>query len=117
MPSSTTFSLVSGEGSGDITGSTPQLIIAVRAAVISITSPRVRPSGTQSPRRLQYAGSFGLWYPADEEGNIPAGNTVVWSDHMQFEDQYLYIAPLDKYARYFFWILPPGVEAEFVVAW
>lgn len=113
----TEFYPISGEGFGDITGSSPQHIIAVRMIVHSITSPRVRPVGTQFPRRLQYAGSFGLWYPSDADTNRAAENTVVWDRNAAWEDMYEYISGLDKWARYAFWNFPPGVAAGLWVVW
>jgi hypothetical protein len=106
-----------GAGSLDITGSSIQQIVAVGARVDSITSPRVRTLSASFPRRLQYAGSYGLWVP--ESALTPYGGelAVIWQKTVDFEREYQYIAPLSKYGRYLWWLLPPGISMHFRVLW
>lgn len=113
----TGWQAASGSGSYDITGSSVQQIVAVGSRVDSISSSRVRVLSSAFPRRLQYAGSFGLWVPESALTPYGAENGVVWQSAVNFEREYQYIVPLVKYARYVWWLLPPGISMHFRVLW
>lgn len=98
-----------GEGHEDLfTGGPSEQVIQLTMSVTSVTSPKVRVLGSDSPRGLRYAGSYGLL----QSGYISN------CKHIQFEKE---IIQLTGYvavsAQQLWWKLAPGVTVNFTVSW
>lgn len=108
----------SGEGSRDISGSSSLLVQTIWCSLDSLTSGRIRVSGTVFPKTVRYAGVVGLL----TDDRLTDDTTTVYVpwywQSIPFEqcefDPPQYVGAI---SRKVFWRLPAGVGIHLKVFW
>jgi hypothetical protein len=113
---------VSGSSSLVLSSGTQVGVYQFNLYVASINTPRVRIVDSATPRRLQYAGSYGLYLSA---GNPTLGTVqaVTWAKHVQFDFEIAKgmdsIGPNVEtiQSTHAWWKFPPGMTCQLRVLW